>query len=227
MNQQWQQFADKFGALSRRERVLIASALLIGILLMGFTFVLEPALDNYLKVDRQLTQLEREQGQLSREIELLNLKLGKNPNEELQQQQQQLNNKIDAIQNQLQQQLVDLVVPEQMAASLATLLARAEGVELIKLEILDSESLTEQGGLYRHGVAMELEGSFFDLQAALTRMEQMERRFYWRKLSYAVTEYPKARLQLQLDTLGTEQEPIRVGYHQNDGVSAVSQPSHR
>ncbi|WP_298440986.1 hypothetical protein [uncultured Ferrimonas sp.] len=227
MNEKWQQYAKRFVELSRRERVLIGSAIWIGLLLLGYTFVVEPALNQYLKVDKQLQQLTQDKRQLGQQLELLQLQLQQDPNQQLQQQLQQLNTEISASQLQLEQQLVDLVVPEQMAASLAMLLARAEGVSLIKLEIQDSEALTEQGGLFRHGVMLELEGSFFALQAALGRMEQMERRFYWRQLSYRVTKYPLARLQLQLDTLGTEQEPIRVGYHQNDGADTAGNTSGR
>ncbi|QIZ77924.1 type II secretion system protein GspM [Ferrimonas lipolytica] len=220
MKQQWQHYVKLFSGLNQRERVLIGVSAWFAIVLLGYTFGIEPALKITTKADNQNTQLVRENKQLEQQIELLLAQLQQDPNQQLTQQSQQLQQQIESIEGALQQELVDLVVPEQMAASLALLLAKAEGVDLIKLEILSSEAMTEQGGLYRHGVLLELEGSYFALQSALARMEQMERRFYWRQFSYKVTDFPLARLQLHLDTLGTEQEPIRVGYHQGDDANA-------
>ncbi|WP_028116105.1 type II secretion system protein GspM [Ferrimonas senticii] len=221
MKQQWQQLCARFQALSQRERGLIASSVLVALLLLGFTYVVEPSLNASADTERQRQAVAQDITQMQQQLQLLDGQLQQDPNAPLQQQSQQLAQQLAQLQQGLDNQLVDLVLPEQMAASLAQLLGQAQGVRLIKLQINDSESLSPQGGLYRHGVELELEGRFFDLQRALVRMEQMQRQFYWRQFSYRVTEFPLARLRLQLDTLGTEQEPIRVGYDSQRAATAT------
>ncbi len=202
-----------FAALSARERGLIAGATLVGLTLLLYTLVLEPmALAN----ERERDLLARSQGQaqvLQREMAQLQRQLAGDPNGALTERLERLDLDLARQQAALEQELVDLILPEQMAGVLAQLLAKTEGVTLIALQIQPPRALVAEGGLYRHGVQLELEGSYFKLMDALKQMEQLAQQFYWRHLEYRVTRYPQARLQLQLDTLGTEEEPIRVGTH--------------
>ncbi|GAA4901938.1 hypothetical protein [Ferrimonas pelagia] len=215
-------FLVKFAELSRRERVLIAASLWLAVGLGGSALLYEPLLVQQQRQAEQVTRLQQEQQTLRQQISTVEAQLNQDPNAPLQQRRAQLERQIVQQQEALEQELVDLVLPEQMSASLAKLLARAEGVSLIRMQILASESLVPQGGLFRHGVELELQGNYFDLMAALQRMEQLEQRFYWRDFSYQVSDYPTARLTLRLDTLGTEEEPIRVGHDHTADAGAAS-----
>ncbi|MBY6187274.1 type II secretion system protein M [Marinobacter hydrocarbonoclasticus] len=207
------QASERFALLSQRERGLIALTALVGLMLLIWTLALEPMLKANGGKAKQLGTVMSQSRDMSQQIDALRTQLTVNPNDALEAELSTLTRKLEQHQNDLNEELVDLVMPEQMAAVLAQLLARTEGVTLIEMRIQPPVALVEEGGLYRHGVRLELEGSYFKLKDALERMEQLEQRFYWRFLDYQVTQYPKARLQLQLDTLGTEEEPIRVGTH--------------
>ncbi|MBY5922511.1 type II secretion system protein GspM [Ferrimonas balearica] len=206
-------WSERFAALSRRERGLIALTAVVGLLLLVWALWLEPAINANGVKARQLESTLSQTRNMAQEAESLRQQLSANPNDKMEQELADLKRQLAQHQADLDEELVDLIPPEQMSAVLAQLLARAEGVTLIEMNIQPPVALVNEGGLYRHGVKLELEGSYFKLKAALERMEQLEQRFYWRFLDYQVTHYPKARLQLQLDTLGTEKEPIRVGIH--------------
>ncbi|SHI05488.1 hypothetical protein [Ferrimonas marina] len=218
----WQKVDGAFTALSQRERVMLMGALLVAVVLASMSFWVEPMQAQHRSLTARLAQAEQDNLALSQEITLVEHKLEQDPNGPLQQELSQLNRRLERQQQALEQELVDLILPEQMAGSLAMLLGRAEGVQLVHLNILPSQQLVPEGGLYRHGVQLELAGSYFDLMGALERMEQLEQRFYWRQLSYRVTDYPEARLQLQLDTLGTEEEPIRVGHDHTTAAAGTA-----
>ncbi len=207
------QWSERFAVLSRRERGLIALTAVVGLAMLFWALWLEPVLNGNAAKARQLENTLNQTRNMAQEAQSLRQQLSANPNDKMADELAQLKQQLAQHQAALDEELVDLIPPEQMSAVLAQLLARTEGVTLIEMRIQPPVALVNEGGLYRHGVKLELEGSFFKLKAALERMEQLEQRFYWRFLDYQVTRYPKARLQLQLDTLGTEKEPIRVGIH--------------
>ncbi|MBY5981750.1 type II secretion system protein GspM [Ferrimonas balearica] len=209
----YSQWAERFAALSQRERALIAATTLVGLTMLLWALWLEPLMARNAANTSQLHSLQSQTQTIARETELLRQQLKQDPNAELETELASLKRELTRHQEALNDELVDLILPEQMSAVLAQLLARTEGVTLIEMSIQPPVALVDEGGLYRHGVKLVLEGSYFKLKDALERMEQLEQRFYWRFLDYQVTRYPKARLQLQLDTLGTEEEPIRVGIH--------------
>ncbi|MBY5993139.1 type II secretion system protein GspM [Ferrimonas balearica] len=215
----WTTLNRQFDALSRRERGLIALTSLVGLALLLWALVLDPMAQANSRLEQGLDRSQQQAKEMKREMRQLQSQLAGNPNDELNEKLAKLKTQLTDAQAALEEELVDLILPEQMSGVLAQLLARTEGVTLIAMRIQPPEALVEEGGLYRHGVHLELEGSYFKLMDALERMEQLEQRFYWRLLDYQVTRYPKARLQLRLDTLGTEKEPIRVGTH-TDAVAA-------
>ncbi len=56
--------------------------------------------------------------------------------------------------------------------------------------------------LYRHGVKIELLGSYWDIVRYLKKIEVMEWSFFWHMIDYEVLEYPTASVVLELHTLG-------------------------
>ena len=62
--------------------------------------------------------------------------------------------------------------------------------------------------IYRHGVQLRLEGSYFDVLAYVTDLEQSGWQFRWRSLDYRVTDYPRAVVDLHLETLSRDRELI-------------------
>jgi len=68
----------------------------------------------------------------------------------------------------------------------------------------DSEVL-----LYRHGLRITMTGSFFNIQAYLTRIEQLPKKFYWEVFDYQMQDYPTAKVEMEIYTLSINKEFIR------------------
>ncbi|MGR6781441.1 type II secretion system protein M [Moritella viscosa] len=68
----------------------------------------------------------------------------------------------------------------------------------------DSEVL-----LYRHGLRITMTGSFFNIQAYLTQIEQLPKKFYWEVFDYQIQDYPTAQVVMEIYTLSINKEFIR------------------
>ncbi len=103
-----------------------------------------------------------------------------------------------------------------MPLLLEGLLRRQPGVRLVGLRSLASEAVKPQAesqrtlALYRHGIDIELEGSWADLHGYLRSIEQLPKRLFWGELTLRADKYPKVGLKLTLYTLSTESAWMRL-----------------
>jgi MSHA biogenesis protein MshJ len=106
-------------------------------------------------------------------------------------------------------QLADnLISAEQMMALLQALLDDSE-LQLVALENLAPETLIvaantdakPASGLYRHGLKIELKGTYSAATRYLQDLESQPWRFVWQSMGYEVLEYPAAVMSLEIQTL--------------------------
>lgn len=135
-------------------------------------------------------------------------------------------------QNQLQAQLdgqtAALISPQQMKNLLQTLLKEQPGLQLNALSSFseplqlskpdadkpdaDKTDAPPVAVLYRHGVRMQLSGSYFDVLKYLQQVEGSGWRLYWQRLDYRVGEAgpSHAEIELEVYTLSRSAEWIGV-----------------
>ncbi len=113
------------------------------------------------------------------------------------------------------------VPPEEVPHLLEDVLQDYRGLKLIRLSsksakplLLQSQSQEKQETnpitLYRHPVELEFEGGYLDVIAYLTALENASWGLSWRKLEYAVLEYPNAAVLIEIETLSREKEWLGV-----------------
>ena len=68
----------------------------------------------------------------------------------------------------------------------------------------------QQELLYRHGVQLELQGSYLDMVSYMEALERMPSQLFWGKATLEAQEYPKARLTLTLYTLSLDTKWISL-----------------
>lgn len=73
-----------------------------------------------------------------------------------------------------------------------------------------SAESNQQGVIYKHEVEIVLQGSYPDMQAYLSELENLSERVYWSKAKLTVIEYPKASLTLNLFTLSLEKKWLNL-----------------
>ena len=214
----WNVLNEKFQALSNREKWLIAGGVAVSVILIFQTLLIDPVLASVKAKSRKLTTEKQQVQRQESEIEILKLRLKVDPDRDVDKKLQQLSDRSMELSQQIAEIVDSLVTPQQMAVLLETVLNSSAKLKLESLESLPAEPvLSNKGGdangeslvgYYVHPVRIELSGSYFDIKNYLKTLETMPVKYYWRSFNYQVEEYPKARLILEVYTLGTRQEFI-------------------
>lgn len=211
MRQQWQTLNAKFEQLSSREKWLVTVCGFIAIILGLFTLLVEPAYLANRQAQQQISAVKQSAQRLEADTLLMTAKLKKDPDDAINQKYKRLVAESQMLSQQLAQIVENLISPSEMSHLLERVLASSNDLTLISLESKDAESIVDEqknngsSGYYLHPVSIELTGSYFDIVRYLETLEDMPVKYYWRSFSYQVEEYPKARLKLEVYTLGTRE----------------------
>ncbi|AVF96242.1 TPA: type II secretion system protein GspM [Vibrio diabolicus] len=214
MNEFWLSLEERFGEMSAREKVLIALCGLVVVIMLLFTLVLEPKLNEIISNERQLSNLKQANQKIEIDTLRIQAQLKKDPNAEIDRAISNLLAESQHLSMQLAEIIEHLITPSQMAELLENVLEQQSGIHLLSLQTLPSEPITEDkeasqySGYYVHPVRMELTGDYFSIANYLNKLESLPASYYWRSFSYKVEEYPKAKLVLEVYTLGSREEFI-------------------
>ena len=124
-----------------------------------------------------------------------------------------LQRRIDEINVELGNYAAELVDPAEMAHVLESVLREQSQLTLIQIRNTTPELLTSDDELnpttfYRHGLEIEVEGSYAACLAYLAEIEALPWRLYWQVLEIDVIEYPQNRIRLEVSTLSLDEEWI-------------------
>ncbi len=218
-------WADKFNALSIRERSLVAAALLAIVSWLCFL----PMESLYLARQQQeirLTELDK-QNDLDRQL-LSNYqqRLTQDPNLDYHNQLKHLEREKQLLDGRLEKKLVDIVPSHQMPLLLQQLLSRTQGVQLMDMksiaptplidfnpliDVKDNDTKASSSlNLFRHGIKLRLTTDYFSFLAFVEAIDALPNKLYWKRLDYQVTEFPHADVELELYTLSISKEFISV-----------------
>ena len=226
---QWQKLGAQFDAKVQRERMLIAVAAVGGVILLGNSFLVEPALARARQLQRQSEQQTMEANGLMAQADGIRAQLQMDPDAGRKAEIGQLKLRLAEVESSLKALEDGFVPPGQMNGVLENLLAGNGRVRLISLKSLAPTNLAEPPkpkdqekaaepvvqvpsplGLYKHGVELRLEGSYGDLYAWLAQLESSQRKLLWGEVRFAVTEYPRAVMSLTVYTLSTDKAWLAI-----------------
>lgn len=200
-----------FMARAPRERWLLLSAgwaLLawLGLLLFEATVLVR---QQQLLADK--AQLHRTLVERKNSSDELNNMLASLSRAEQRQQIEQLRQRLARLDGEVKGRLQSLVGPEQMAQLLLDILARENGLQLLQLQNRPAQAMaTPTGGtLYRHGISLQLRGSYRQLLDYVRRLESLQGKLYWQDLDFELEQYPDALIRLDFFTLSDHKELLR------------------
>lgn len=202
----WIKAKDAFTALSQREKILIIAVGWVAVIFMSLTFLVEPKVAEYQRVERDITRLNNSISSLKQQIELAQFRLQKDPNVDINKQYQALTLESQDLAELLSNRVAALVSPSQMAQLLETVLQESSKLTLLSMSTLSSERLLDENnvaGYYIHPVKLVLSGNYFDIEAYLSSLEALPVKYYWRNFNYEVKKYPIAELSIEVYTLGS------------------------
>lgn len=227
VTKRWQALGKRFDAQSPRERGLIAAALVGGVLFLGFSLLVDPALSRARLAERQIAQTGNELSTVQAQLQALQAQLLVDPDAGRRSEIEALKKDAAAADAAIRQIQSGLVPPEEMNALLERLLAKNVGLRLLSLKSLPPVNLAESAaesqrgndktaaaavgpGLFKHGVEMKLEGSFADVHNWLRQLEEAPQKVLWGDVRYTVGEYPRAQVTLTVYTLSLERSWLAI-----------------
>lgn len=219
MKQWWLKVAAKYDALLRRERWLVAVAVLGAIVLLGFTLFIEPALKRGQLAAETMNGLRTQLANIEAQTTVLRAP-ERNPDALARAELEKVRAQLDALAGRLEALESALVPPEKMAGLLEDMIGKRSGLRLISLKTLPATPLLERdkvekagadaaprdqsGGLFKHGVEIRLEGSYQELTAYLERLEQSRMKLLWGGVALSAEKHPRLELTLTVYSLSLD-----------------------
>ena len=219
ISQQWNALNRKYAALSRRERLLVALALVLGPLLIINALFVDPQWSRNKAMQNSIATQSAALVAMQTQAASLQQEMSVDPDAGKKAELAALVAQRGEMDGQLRQVGSALVRPEEMNVLLEGLLMRHSGLRLVSLKTLapqgvlrEKEPIKEADGkpverafdLYRHGVEIRVEGSFGQLQDYLAQLEKLPQRLLWEQLSYRVIDYPRSEMSLTVYTLSSD-----------------------
>lgn len=206
-----QQLNRQFMARNPRERWLLLCAgwaLLAWLGLLLFEATLQARQQQLVADNARLSRTIAERQQQGRELEQRIERLSQTDQKQL---IERLNRRLARLNDSVQGRLQSLVGPEQMAELLVAVLEQDNGLQLVQLQNRPAQTITTQNGstLYRHGISLQLKGSYGQLLEYVRRLEQLQGKLFWRGLGFELEQYPVAHIRLDFFTLSEHKELLR------------------
>lgn len=218
--------ADNFDSLSMRLRILITLAL-ISVIFMIFDLIWFSDLQQGIKINNnEIVAIKNQQQIILVKQQRLNsniVKVKRNPKKH---QLNQINLKIESIENNLSELVTNLIKPGQMVSILSSIIKSSDNLLLVKFSKLkttelsqpavqqnnnseiESNSNSNQVRLFQHKIEIKLVGKFNNSYQFLKELEKTESKMSFDEFKYQVKQYPTAEITLIVSTLSLQREWI-------------------
>jgi MSHA biogenesis protein MshJ len=204
---------DYVDALSIRERAMVAVTLLAIIWAVWDTVLMQPL--------RALEQARTEQvssltGQLAElNVSIQRLAAGERGDAELDARRRLAEMRAGNIEldRELREALRELVEPDEMAALLEAMLVQTGNLAMVRMITLPARPITvedQETGYFRHGLSMQVRGSYLDALRYLQALERLQWKFLWSSVDIEVVDHPTSTVTIVVHTLGRRPGAIGV-----------------
>ena len=189
-------------------KVLALLGLLFVFAALGQLLLWRMDLQNPMAVDRQIQQIGLENAQLELSIAQLRERINNKSLEQAIQKRRDLELSLAQVKEDLADSTEYLIPPKKMPTILRDLLQKHRKLELIEFVTVPPVSIsTHKDALpvYRHGVRIQVMGTYNDMTAWLKEIERLPWVLNWDQLSYSMQTWPNGQLTLELHTLSREE----------------------
>lgn len=204
---------DRIDSMSIRERAMVALTVLAVLWALWDALLMRPL--NALEQARQdqLASVTQQLGDLNRSIQTLVGGRTGNPEQDARRRLAELRARAIEADGELRAVTRELVPPNEMTTLLETVLEQTGRLRLVGMETLPAEPVsTDAGetGYFRHGLAVDVRGSYLDTLRYLEALEKLKWRFFWESVELEVMDHPTSRVRIIVYTLGERRGVIGV-----------------
>ena len=221
MSFDWKAWIARIDDMNLRERVMLFGSVALVVVVAAHVTLIDRLLT---KQKGLIERVARDQSQLKAVREQVQLALKesqaqvRHPDEAA---IADLESKIREAEKSVEAKQRAFIAPEELPVLLRQMLGRNPQLKLESLRLLPGTPLQTPGAaasasapgkpagaqagaeVYRHGVAVTLTGSYFDLLQYLSELEKLPAPLLWGKFELQVEQYPEVKLTLIVHTLST------------------------
>lgn len=202
----------KVDALSIRERLLVGVTSLALIGAVWFVLFFEPLVQEGARKADELRSIEARVAAANQSLEQQVMELA-GGNAEQRARIEQIETQVATINEALGDYAAELIDPSEMTQVLEGVLRNQKALTLVRIRNLPSEMLSASEAedavrFYRHGIEIEVEGSYNAFVDYLVDVEALPWRLYWQILELDVVEWPMNRIRIEVSTLSLNEEWI-------------------
>jgi MSHA biogenesis protein MshJ len=216
----------RFNAISEREQKLLFYAVPFVICFVLILGLIEPAIMQTINTRNEINIKKLGLADASNNVDIVKAQLSLDPDMETRTQISGVNEQIVILEKLFANELKQLVPPYAMPLVLEQLLAKAKKLRLMSMSSIPPSNIFNDNEndinpqniienaigpeLFKHGLKIRFEGSFFDTRDFLISAEQMGWKLHWREILFEVNEYPQAQVDIELFTLSKSEAYINV-----------------
>ena len=213
---QYRRVAGQFESRSLAERLLISVLIVVALVWGFYSFYLTGVNDEREALARQITTTQTRIVTMQQREQQARIAGEEDPNQAVRVRIERAIAEQGRLDGNIEELAGNLVTPNSMTRLLTSMLSAQAGLKLARVENLAPETARAVGSdntaapVYKHRLIIELEGDYLSLIAYLVRLENFPERFFWDRLTFIQTEWPVARISLQLHTLSTAEGFVGV-----------------
>lgn len=216
----------RFNAISEREQKLLFYAVPFVICFVFILGLIEPTVMQSIDTRDEINIKKIGLVSASSNVDIVKAELSLDPDMEIRNQISGVNEQIVILEKLFANELEQLVPPYAMPLVLEQLLTKAKKLRLMSMSSIPPSNIFNNDGndinpqniihnaigpeLFKHGLKIRFEGSFFDTRDFLISAEQMGWKLHWREILFDMNEYPQAQVDIELFTLSESEAYINV-----------------
>jgi MSHA biogenesis protein MshJ len=217
---------ERFNAISEREQKLLFYAVPFVICFIFILGLIEPAIVQAIDTHDEINSKKLGLVDASNNVDIVKAQLRLDPDMKTRNQISGVNEQIVILEKLFANELEQLVPPYAMPLVLEQLLVKAKKLRLMSMSSIppsnifngvkndiNTQNTIESAiapELFKHGLKIRFEGSFFDTRDFLMSAEQMGWKLHWREILFEMNEYPQAQVDIELFTLSKSEAYINV-----------------
>jgi MSHA biogenesis protein MshJ len=201
MKRYWQQIAARIDEMALRQRAMLFATLSLALVALAYVALIDPVL---VRQKSLIERAKRDQSQLAAVRSQIEGLLKESQTDPAQAALRELEQRVAEAEKTLAARKQSYAAAARLPALLRDLLGQGRPLRLDSLRVLPGSAVAAGGGLHRHGVEIELRGTYFDLLQYLADLEKLPAGLLWGSAELQLEQYPEVRLTLQVHTLSSQ-----------------------
>jgi len=227
----FKQLTDRIDALSLRERGIIFVTILVVLYMVAVNLLFSPLQAERDRLQKQINTKRDDIQKIENQVQIILTGGVNDPDSAKRKRVAVLQESLKRLNESLSKVTTGLVSPKEMTRLLERVLAKNQGLQVVKMESLPASPLVEEGVVdnqaartggakesaangrmmvYKHGMRIELKGSYLDMLRYLRSLEGLPWKVFWGQATLQTEKYPVSKLTLLIYTLSTNESWIAI-----------------